>query len=141
MKFNIVEVKMQKLLGKIIHISQAGNIIAKLNHDYIEKATSTSPIRLGTKVSISNMGQVGKVTGVIGPVKSPYIVIKPYKKITENIDRQDVFEYEDKKQIQEIKTRTWTPKKGEIPRKKKGEQNIQKWYPSKSFPNKKKTGK
>jgi rRNA processing protein Gar1 len=123
---------MQKLLGKIKHISQSGNIIAILNYSYVSKTAEGLPIRLGTKVSISNMGQLGKITGMIGPVKSPYIIIKPFKKITEKIDGKDIYEYEERKR--EYGTH-------KMIREKKEEGKKHKWYPSKSFPTKKEVGR
>jgi len=60
-----------RLLGKISHISNRGNIIAR--------SKSTPP--LGARVFTSQRQLVGKVQDIFGPTKMPYILIKPIRAI------------------------------------------------------------
>ncbi len=56
-------------LGYFLHVSSSGRIIAKL--------TLPRPPRIGTKVFNSQGRFIGRITDVIGPVRAPYVVIKP----------------------------------------------------------------
>jgi len=61
-----------KLVGKILHTSKMGNIIVKGDAKNLPK--------IGEIVYNSRMEKVGYVYDIIGPVNSPYIVVKPFKK-------------------------------------------------------------
>ncbi len=66
-----------RIAGKVFTISKQGRIIVKLE----------GPIpRLGLKVYDKNLRTIGFVVDVIGNVKSPYIVVRPFEsKGLENI--------------------------------------------------------
>jgi len=58
------------MAGKVFTISKQGHIIVKLE----------GPIpRLGSKVYDKNLRTVGFVVDVIGNVKSPYMVVRPFE--------------------------------------------------------------
>jgi RNA-binding protein len=54
-------------LGRVLHISPSGNIIAK-----IERIP-----RIGEAVVDENLKTVGKIFDMFGPVCSPYVAIRP----------------------------------------------------------------
>ncbi|MCW3983623.1 MAG: Gar1/Naf1 family protein [Candidatus Bathyarchaeota archaeon] len=54
-------------LGRISNVSPSGNAIVK----------AENPPKIGSEVVDENLNVVGKVFDVIGPVSSPYAVIKP----------------------------------------------------------------
>lgn len=55
-------------LGYFIHKTSSGRLLVKL--------VSTKPPKLGSKVTNSRGELVGTVIDVIGPVRSPYAVVK-----------------------------------------------------------------
>lgn len=56
-------------LGYFLHITPSGRLIVKLS--------SPKPPRLGSKVLNSRGDVIGILIDVIGPVRSPYGVVKP----------------------------------------------------------------
>jgi RNA-binding protein len=54
-------------LGRVLHISPSGNIITKIE---------TTP-RIGETVVDENLKTVGKIFDMFGPVRSPYVAIRP----------------------------------------------------------------
>jgi RNA-binding protein len=54
-------------LGKVIHVSQQGSIILKTD--------KTPPI--GATVVDKKVQQIGSVLDVFGPVKEPYVSVRP----------------------------------------------------------------
>jgi RNA-binding protein len=54
-------------LGRVLHISPSGNIIAK-----IERIP-----RIGETVVDENLKTVGKIFDMFGPIGSPYVAIRP----------------------------------------------------------------
>ncbi len=54
-------------LGRISNVSPSGNVIVK----------AENPPKIGSEVVDENLVVVGRVFDVIGPVSSPYAVIKP----------------------------------------------------------------
>ncbi len=56
-------------LGKVLHLSRSGNMILHLE-------TSELP-RPGVTVSNYKMEKAGVLNGVLGPVKAPYVSIRP----------------------------------------------------------------
>jgi len=54
-------------LGRVLHISPSCNIIIK-----IEKLS-----KIGETVVDENLRSIGKIFDILGPVTSPYAVIKP----------------------------------------------------------------
>jgi RNA-binding protein len=64
--FSRGELRLQRL-GRISNVSPSGNAIVK----------AENPPKIGSEVVDENLNVVGKVFDVIGPVSSPYAVIKP----------------------------------------------------------------
>jgi RNA-binding protein len=64
--FSRGELRLQRL-GKITNVSPSGNAIVKPDN----------PPKIGSEVVDENLNVVGKVFDIIGPVSSPYAVIKP----------------------------------------------------------------
>ena len=60
-----------ELLGKILHFSKSGRRIVK-----IDKYNSS--IKSGKNISDDQGRRVGKITELLGPIKSPYASIIPY---------------------------------------------------------------
>ncbi|MEM1623274.1 MAG: Gar1/Naf1 family protein [Sulfolobales archaeon] len=60
-----------KRLGYFLHKTSSGRLIVKLS--------SPKPPRLGSKVLSSRGEVIGVLVDVIGPVRSPYAVVKPIK--------------------------------------------------------------
>ncbi len=56
-------------LGKVLHLSKSGNLILKLDQTPV-------PV-IGAEVCDYKLRQVGVVNNVLGPVKSPYVSVKP----------------------------------------------------------------
>ena len=54
-------------LGRISNVSPSGNVIVK----------TENPPKIGSEVVDENLNVVGKIFDIIGPVSSPYAVIKP----------------------------------------------------------------
>lgn len=59
-------------LGYFLHTTPSGRVVVKLS--------SPKPPRLGSKVLNSRGEVVGILVDVIGPVRSPYGVVKPAKR-------------------------------------------------------------
>lgn len=56
-------------LGKVLHLSKSGNLILRLEQ---------SPVpSIGSPVCDYKLRQLGMVNNVLGPVKSPYVSVKP----------------------------------------------------------------
>jgi RNA-binding protein len=64
--FSRGELRLQRL-GRISNVSPSGNVIVK----------TENPPKIGSEVVDENLVVVGKVFDIIGPVSSPYAVIKP----------------------------------------------------------------
>lgn len=60
-------------LGKVSHIAKSGNIILK----------GTTMPRLYSIAFSKNSKKIGRIRDIFGPVSSPYISIKPTKKLRE----------------------------------------------------------
>ncbi len=56
-------------LGTALHVSRSGNIIVKVEQ--------REPPPLGSRVFDRDMRRLGVVVDIIGPVTSPYVVVKP----------------------------------------------------------------
>jgi RNA-binding protein len=64
--FSRGELRLQRL-GRISNVSPSGNAIVK----------AENPPKIGSEVVDENLNVVGRVFDIIGPVSSPYAVIKP----------------------------------------------------------------
>jgi len=56
-------------LGKVLHLSKSGNLLLRLEQYPV-------PI-IGAKVCDYKLRSVGVVNNVLGPVKTPYVSVKP----------------------------------------------------------------
>ncbi|MCK5628870.1 H/ACA RNA-protein complex protein Gar1, partial [Candidatus Bathyarchaeota archaeon] len=62
-------------LGRVINVTSSKNIIVKIDQ----------PPRIGTSVVDENLKLVGKIFDIIGPVSSPYALVKSTIKTPEKI--------------------------------------------------------
>lgn len=68
-------------LGKVINVTPAQNVVVKIDK---------TP-QIGSAVVDENLKVVGKVFDIIGPVSSPYAVIKPTIKASEKITNKQLY--------------------------------------------------
>lgn len=68
-------------LGKVLHVTPSQNIIVKADK---------TP-RIGSSVVNDNLKVVGNVFDVIGPVSSPYAVVKPVVKDPEKLTARPLY--------------------------------------------------
>ncbi len=68
-------------LGKVLHVAPSQNIIVKADK---------TP-KIGSTVVNDNLTTVGKVFDVIGPVSSPYAVVKPTIKNPEKLTAKQLY--------------------------------------------------
>jgi len=68
-------------LGKALHVTPSQNIIVN-----IDKAP-----KIGSAVVDENLKVVGKIFDVIGPVSSPYAVVKPAIKESEKLTSKQLY--------------------------------------------------
>ena len=68
-------------LGKVLHVTPSQNIVIKA-----EKTP-----KIGSAVVNENLKIVGKVYDVIGPVSSPYAVVKPTVKEPEKLTAKQLY--------------------------------------------------
>jgi RNA-binding protein len=74
-----------KRLGKVLHISPSTrNIIVK----------SFGPAQVGSKVFDGEMGKVGVVFDILGPLSAPYISVKPNLQNPEKLIKRTLFQLE-----------------------------------------------
>jgi len=68
-------------LGKVLNVTPSQNLVLK-----VEK-----PPKLGAAVIDENLKVVGRIFDIIGPVSSPYAVIKPSVKDPEKLANQQLY--------------------------------------------------
>jgi RNA-binding protein len=68
-------------LGKVLHVTPSQNIVVK---------TDKTP-KIGSAVVNENLKIVGKIFDVIGPVASPYAVVKPAVKEPEQLTAKPLY--------------------------------------------------
>jgi RNA-binding protein len=68
-------------LGKALHVTPSQNIVVK---------TDKTP-KIGSAVVDENLKVVGKIFDVIGPVPSPYAVVKPAVKEPEKLTNKQLY--------------------------------------------------
>ena len=56
-------------LGKVMHLSKSGNLILRLEQRNVPT--------IGSKVCDYKLRALGVVNNVLGPVKTPYVSVKP----------------------------------------------------------------
>jgi len=74
-------------LGKVLHVSKSHAVIVKLDAPKL--------VRAGTKACDSKLKSVGVVMDIIGPVRSPYVSIKPTIAKPESVVGRTVYAIED----------------------------------------------
>ncbi len=68
-------------LGRVLNVTPSQNIIVKLD----------KPPRLGAVVVDESLKVVGKVFDIVGPVSSPYAVIRPSVKDAEKLANRQLY--------------------------------------------------
>ena len=68
-------------LGKVLHVTPSQNIVVKVDK---------TP-KIGSDVVDEKLKVVGKVFDVIGPVSSPYVVVKPAVKEPEKLSSKQLY--------------------------------------------------
>jgi RNA-binding protein len=69
--------------GVVNHISGTGFIVVKANPDSLPK--------IGAEVVNRRTERIGLVYDIIGPVRSPFLLIKPRKKGLKNLVSEELF--------------------------------------------------
>ncbi len=75
-------------LGKVLNVTPSQNLVLK-----IEK-----PPKMGAAVIDENLKVVGRIFDIIGPVSSPYAVIKPSVKDPEKLTHKQLYVSPSKKE-------------------------------------------
>jgi len=68
-------------LGKVLHVTPSQNIVVK---------TAKTP-KIGSAVVDEKLKVVGKIFDIIGPVPSPYAVVKPAIKEPEKLTNKQLY--------------------------------------------------
>ena len=68
-------------LGKVLHVTPSQNVVIKVSN----------PPKIGAVVVDEKLKTVGKVFDVIGPVSSPYAVVKPAIKEPETLTIEQLY--------------------------------------------------
>jgi RNA-binding protein len=76
-------------LGRVQSLTPSKSLIVK---------ATDQPLKIGTSVVDENLKVVGKVFDIIGPVSSPYVVVKPAVKEPEKIENKRLYLLLSKKQ-------------------------------------------
>ena len=75
-------------LGKMLHVTPSQNIVVKADK---------TP-KIGSAVVDEKLKAVGKIFDVIGPVPSPYVIVKPVIKEPENLTSTQLYSLLSKKE-------------------------------------------
>lgn len=75
-------------LGKALHVAPSQNIVVKAD----------KPSKIGSVVVDENLKVVGKIFDIIGPVPSPYAVVKPAVKEPEKLTNKQLYLFLSKKE-------------------------------------------
>jgi len=75
-------------LGKVLHVTPSQNIVVK---------TGKTP-KIGSAVVDESLKVVGKIFDIIGPVPSPYVVVKPAIKEPEKLTDKQLYFFLSKKE-------------------------------------------
>ena len=68
-------------LGKVLNVTPSQNIVVK---------TDKTP-KIGSTVVDENLKVIGKIFDLIGPVSSPYVVVKPEVKGSEKLTNKQLY--------------------------------------------------
>lgn len=72
-----------KRLGYFLHKNSSGRLVVKVS--------SPKPPRLGSKVLNSRGEVVGVLVDIIGPVRSPYAVVKPLRPDVSVFEHEELY--------------------------------------------------
>jgi RNA-binding protein len=75
-------------LGKVLSVTPSKNIVVRID----------KPPKMGVAVIDENLNTVGRIFDIIGPVSSPYAVIKPSTKDPENLVSKQLYVSSSKKE-------------------------------------------
>jgi RNA-binding protein len=75
-------------LGKVLNVTPSQNIVVKID----------KPPKMGAAVIDENLKTVGRIFDIIGPVTSPYAVIKPSVKNPEKLVSRQLYVSSSKKE-------------------------------------------
>ena len=79
---------MLQRLGKVLNVTPSQNIVVKID----------KPPKMGAAVIDENLKTVGRIFDIIGPVTSPYAVIKPSVKDPEKLVSRQLYVSSSKKE-------------------------------------------
>jgi RNA-binding protein len=68
-------------LGKVLNVTPSQNVVTKIDH----------PHKTGAAVVDENLQVVGKIFDIIGPVSSPYAIIKPTIKDPQKLANKQLY--------------------------------------------------
>jgi RNA-binding protein len=68
-------------LGKVLHVTPSQNVVVKTDN----------PSKIGSALVDENLKVVGKIFDIIGPVPSPYAVVKPAVKEPEKLTNKQLY--------------------------------------------------
>jgi RNA-binding protein len=74
-------------LGKVLHVTPSQNVVIKINN----------PPKIGSAVVDEKLKNIGKIFDVIGPVSSPYAIVKPTIKKPETLANKQLYLFLSKK--------------------------------------------
>ena len=72
---------MLQRLGKVLSVTPSQSIVVKVD----------KPPKLGAAVIDENLKVVGRIFDIIGPVSSPYVVVKPSVKDPEKLANRQLY--------------------------------------------------
>ena len=75
-------------LGKVLSVTPSKNIVVRID----------KPPKMGVAVIDENLNTVGRIFDIIGPVSSPYAVIRPSLKDPENLVSKQLYVSSSKKE-------------------------------------------
>ena len=79
---------MLQRLGKVLSVTPSENLVVKID----------KPPKMGASVIDEKLNVIGRVFDIIGPVSSPYAVIKPSVKNPEKLANRQLYVSPSKKQ-------------------------------------------
>ena len=68
-------------LGRVLNVTPSQNIVVKTD----------KPPKIGSAVVDENLKIVGKIFDIIGPVSSPYVVVRPAVKEPEKLTEKQLY--------------------------------------------------
>lgn len=68
-------------LGRMLHVTPSKNVIIKIN----------KPPKIGSSVVDEKLRIIGKIFDIIGPVSSPYAIVKPAIKEPETLANKQLY--------------------------------------------------